>query len=152
MVNLIPMTNLEFEKYIETSVSDFANQSIASGNWSEGDALQKAKEKYHSLLPDGKETANQYFYTIFDTDQEVGILWFAQKTTDLGYIYDIRIDENRQGNGYGKAAMYSIERIAKEELGLKKIGLHVFGHNKVARDLYEKLGYDITNLVMEKVI
>lgn len=48
--------------------------------------------------------------------------------------------------------MIEIETIARQELGMKKIGLHVFGHNKVARGLYEKLGYETTNVVMAKTI
>ncbi len=47
--------------------------------------------------------------------------------------------------------MKEIEIIAKK-LGMNKIGLHVFGHNKVARRLYEQLGYEITNINMVKVI
>nr|WP_244923495.1 GNAT family N-acetyltransferase [Peribacillus butanolivorans] len=43
--------------------------------------------------------------------------------------------------------MKEIEIIAKE-LGMKKISLHVFGHNKFARGLYEKSGYEITNITI----
>jgi predicted GNAT family acetyltransferase len=28
--------------------------------------------------------------------------------------------------------------------------LHVFGHNQVARALYEKIGYEVTNVLMSK--
>ncbi|MFJ5762867.1 GNAT family N-acetyltransferase [Neobacillus sp. NPDC093182] len=58
---------------------------------------------------------------------------------------------NQQGFGYGKEAMKKIE-IVGQKLGMKKIGLHVFGHNKVARGLYDKLGYQTTNVLMEKEI
>lgn len=47
--------------------------------------------------------------------------------------------------------MKQAEIIAKE-VGLKMIGLHVFGHNKVARGLYEKSGYTETNIKMEKTL
>jgi len=47
--------------------------------------------------------------------------------------------------------MKEIEKVG-QELGMKKIGLHVFGHNKVARGLYDKLGYQTTNVLMEKEI
>ncbi|EEL31163.1 N-acetyltransferase [Bacillus toyonensis] len=47
--------------------------------------------------------------------------------------------------------MKETEIIAKE-LGMTKIGLHVFGHNKVTRGLYEKLDYEITNIKMVKSI
>ena len=34
--------------------------------------------------------------------------------------------------------------------GLETLALHVFGHNPGARALYEKLGYEITNINMAK--
>ncbi|WP_419719892.1 GNAT family N-acetyltransferase [Lysinibacillus fusiformis] len=47
--------------------------------------------------------------------------------------------------------MKEAEIIAKQ-LGMNKIGLNVFGHNKIARGLYEKMGYEITNITMAKTI
>jgi len=47
--------------------------------------------------------------------------------------------------------MKEIEIFAKS-IGLKSIGLHVFGHNKLARDLYKKLGYVETNINMKKIL
>lgn len=47
--------------------------------------------------------------------------------------------------------MKQVEIIAKE-IGLKMIGLHVFGHKKVARSLYEQLAYVETNIKMEKLL
>jgi hypothetical protein len=35
-------------------------------------------------------------------------------------------------------------------MGLDRISLHVFGHNPGARRLYEKLGYETTNVYMAK--
>ena len=37
-----------------------------------------------------------------------------------------------------------------KEKGFSRLGLHVFGHNKVARKLYESLGFETTNVVMSK--
>jgi ribosomal protein S18 acetylase RimI-like enzyme len=45
--------------------------------------------------------------------------------------------------------MKAIEIIAKQ-LGLTRLGLHVFGHNEIARNLYETLEYRETNIRMEK--
>jgi ribosomal protein S18 acetylase RimI-like enzyme len=53
------------------------------------------------------------------------------------------------GKGYGKKAMLLLEEKVKA-LGLKNIGLHVFGHNHRAIGLYQSLNYQTTNLVMEK--
>lgn len=93
-------------------------------------------------------------YSIFQDQQLVGMIGIAQTPTtnpDEGFIYDFIIYKPYQGQGYGKQAMKETEIIAKE-LGMNKIGLHVFGHNKVARGLYEKLGYEITNIKMVKSI
>jgi len=49
------------------------------------------------------------------------------------------------------AAFAALEGEARAR-GLAGIGLHVFGHNPGARALYEKLGYETTNLHMFKKV
>lgn len=39
-----------------------------------------------------------------------------------------------------------------KKLGLKHIGLHVFGHNTAAVQLYNSLDYDTTSIMMEKAL
>jgi ribosomal protein S18 acetylase RimI-like enzyme len=46
-------------------------------------------------------------------------------------------------------------RAAEDEarrLGVDTIRLHVFGHNTRARPLYDKLGYEPTNIMMSKTL
>jgi ribosomal protein S18 acetylase RimI-like enzyme len=50
---------------------------------------------------------------------------------------------------YGRALLSAVEAEAAR-LGLTRIGLHVFGHNRVAIRFYETSGYVVTNLVMAK--
>src|SRR5699024_4883208 len=107
--------------------------------------------EHKKLLPDGEETENNYLFIIRDGEQEIGMIWLAHKTGEKGFIYDVNIWEGNQGKGYGKQAMKEVERVAKK-IGLKKIGLHVFGHNKVERGLYEKLGYMEKKIKMEKTL
>jgi ribosomal protein S18 acetylase RimI-like enzyme len=55
-------------------------------------------------------------------------------------VYDISIDPDQQGRGYGRAAM----RLAEDEArarGMDRIELNVFGGNEVARGLYRSMGY-----------
>jgi ribosomal protein S18 acetylase RimI-like enzyme len=66
-----------------------------------------------------------------------------------GFIFDITIDEDQRGKGFGKKAMLLIEEKARE-LRIHKIGLHVFAWNQVARSLYEGLGYETKSLNMIK--
>lgn len=151
MIILKEMTAVQFERYIEEAIQSYAEQKVASGNWKSEEAMSKSKEEFKRLLPDGERTENNYLFTIFVADEEVGMIWIARKQDEVGYIYKIQIAEVFQGKGYGKAAMKEIEVIAKE-LGMKKIELHVFGHNKVARNLYESLEYETTNVIMAKTI
>lgn len=139
----------EFQQYLGYAIENFANEQIKSGNWKQEGAISRATEEHKRLLPDGSNTANNYLFAIRDEELKVGMVWLAKKDDNKGFIYDINIWEGNQGKGYGKQAMKQVEIIAKE-IGLKMIGLHVFGHNKVARGLYEQLGYVETNIKMEK--
>ncbi|RLQ94268.1 GNAT family N-acetyltransferase [Falsibacillus albus] len=149
MIELKPMTSYEFEKYIKAVIKDYAEEKVAAGNWKAEEAMKKSEEDFHSLLPQEEKTENNHLFTIVNDNSNVGMIWLARRQDDSGFIYDILISEDQQGKGFGKAAMYAIEGVAKE-LGMNKIHLHVFGHNKIARSLYEKIGYETTNIKMEK--
>ncbi|MBT3786614.1 GNAT family N-acetyltransferase [bacterium] len=56
---------------------------------------------------------------------------------------------NHRGKGYGKKAMHLFEEDVKQR-GVKRTGLHVFGFNKAAAGLYQSIGYEITDLSMQK--
>ncbi|WP_181350867.1 N-acetyltransferase [Thalassobacillus sp. CUG 92003] len=148
-LKLDPMTSGEFQDYLGFAIKHFAEEHIKSGNWKPEEAYRKAAEEYEKLLPAGQDTGNNYLFTIRDGSKEVGMIWLAHKTHEKGFIYSIHIWEGNQGKGYGKKALQEIEVIAKKR-GLKSIGLHVFAHNAIARDLYGKLGYIEKNIKMEK--
>ncbi|WLR48107.1 GNAT family N-acetyltransferase [Halobacillus litoralis] len=152
MTTLRRMSEEEFVQYIDFSIAAYAKEKVAAGNWTEEEALEKAKTTHAELLPEGKDTDDHFLYTILNEKGEnVGCLWICKQSPDKAFIYDIRVWNDRQGQGHGKNAM----RLAEEEaskIGVQKIGLHVFGHNTVARKLYENLSYKTTNVVMEKDI
>ena len=154
MISLKPMDQEEFKQYISYAIEDYAKDKIASGNWSEDEAINLSRESFERLLPNGEKTENNHLLSIFHDDILVGMILISQKAPknpNEGFIYDFVIFEQYQGQGYGKKAMKEAEIIAKE-LGMNKIGLNVFGHNKIARGLYEKMGYEITNITMAKTI
>ncbi|MEB2298955.1 GNAT family N-acetyltransferase [Lysinibacillus xylanilyticus] len=154
MITLQPMNQEEFKQYISYAIEDYAKDKVASGNWSEDEAIDLSRESFERLLPKDEKTENNHLLSIFHNDILVGMIWISQKAPtnpSEGFIYDFVIFEQYQGQGYGKKAMKEAEIIAKE-LGMNKIGLNVFGHNKIARGLYEKMGYEITNITMAKTI
>ena len=150
-VKLAKMTSKEFQNYINFAIKHYADEHVKSGNWNPEEAIGKAEKEYETLLPEGKDTENNHLYTIRDGDREVGVVWLAQTSEEKGFIYSINIWEGNQGKGFGRKAMVEVETLARE-LGIKRLGLHVFAHNTIARDLYEKLGYTEKNIKMEKTL
>ena len=150
------MTEPEFQAYYEYAVQDYAQDHVKAGTWLTSEALPNSEKQYRQLLPEGLATRNQYLFSIEDeeTGAKVGMIWFAvddKKTVPSSFIYDIRIQEEFRSRGYGTQALRALEEKVKE-LGVSKIGLHVFGHNHAARALYEKVGYEITGIQMTKKI
>lgn len=152
MTTLTPMTQIEFEAFLEQEIPEYAADNVRAGYWDESEALEKSREAFKRLLPQGMQTENNYLYSICDGDMSVGVIWMradVARPIKSGFIYDLRVDEKFRGQGYGKQAMLLIEEKARE-LDLKSIGLHVFAYNTVARNLYEGIGYETTSLNMIK--
>jgi RimJ/RimL family protein N-acetyltransferase len=154
MVRLVPMSDAEYQPYLALAIRDYADEKVAAGNWQPAEALERSTQEFQKLLPDGVATQDNYLFTIEDQAlaATVGMIWLSrimQGAHPIIFIYDFRIDESYRRKGYGEQAMRAAEDQAKA-LGLDIIALHVFGHNQAARALYEKLGYEITNINMAK--
>lgn len=156
MIQLVPMTDSEFQIYLKHSVETYAQEHVKAGNWSPTEALQKAEKEFQQLLPDGVASTKQHLFTIKDsqTGEKVGLIWFAERvqaSRPSAFIYDFLIYEEYRNKSYGKQALIGLEEKVKE-LGIETIALHVFGHNKIAIDLYQKVGYEISDLHMTKKV
>jgi ribosomal protein S18 acetylase RimI-like enzyme len=148
------MKATEYESYLAISIHEYAEEKVQAGNWQLEEALERSTKEFQQLLPEGVATKDNYLYDIEDgaLGAKVGIIWLArmmQGTKSIMFIYDFRIDEAYRRKGYGEQAMRAAEEQAKG-LGFDTIALHVFGHNHAARALYEKMGYEITNINMTK--
>lgn len=154
MLKLVPMTQEIYDPYIENLLQDYSQEHVKTGNWKPEEALDRAREQVAQLLPDGPRTENQYLYSLHDEeiDENVGVLWFAVRSQghkSEAFIYDIVIFEDHRRQGYATSALAALEAKVLE-LGVYKISLHVFGHNSPAISLYEKIGYEPTNIMMTK--
>ena len=149
---LIPMTQIEYDLYIERLIREYAADNVRAGYWSEDEALQKSRNQTGSLLLQGLQTKDHYLFTLYDGDTAVGMVWLRaelDRPMKSGFIFDVEIKDEFRGKGYGKQAMLLIEEKARE-LGIKRIGLHVFAYNDVAKNLYERIGYKISSMNMLK--
>lgn len=148
------MTEAEFEAYRAAGTEVYLKEKMIAESISEENARRIAEKSFATLLPDGIGSAGQYLFTIAEelSNAPVGILWIGARHGEgkaVAFVYDVYIVDAYQGRGYGKIAMLLAEEEAKK-LGYSRIGLHVFGHNRRARALYEKLDYQVIDLIMEK--
>ncbi len=155
VVTLRPMSPDVWRAWREASILSYASEKVRAETWSAEDATRKAVEEFASLLPHGQDTAGHEFRSVVnDLGKPVGSIWIAphgEVGRGNAFIYDIVIDPEERGRGYGRAAMAALEPLARG-LGYDRIRLHVFGHNAIARSLYTSLGYAETDVLMEKRI
>ena len=155
-MRLVPMSEDDFRVYQENEIREYAEEKIRSGAWSQEKAYELSVQTHRRLLPEGVATPGQYIFSIRDEDlgQNVGAIWFARFEEGgkrLAFIYDLIIFEQFRRHGFGRLAMLALEEKVKE-VGLDTIALHVFGHNQAALELYEKVGYEITDINMAKTL
>lgn len=146
------MTQPEYEAFLERVIPEYAEDNIKAGYWGEQEALEKSRKEFTDLLPQGLQTPNHHLYTLYDASVPVGMIWMRanlDRPLKNGFIFELWVDEKFRGRGHGHEAMLQLENIARE-MGLKSLGLHVFSYNRTARALYEKLGYEVSSLNMQK--
>ncbi len=151
-VKLARMNEEAFNQYYNSAIHEYANEHVKAGNWSEEEAFDKAKKQFEQLLPDGLETNAHVLFSIMYGNETIGTLWLNIKSKEHekhGFIFDIKLDDDQRGKGYGKATMIALEEYAKSE-NINQISLHVFTHNERAVALYEKMGYKAKSYNMSK--
>lgn len=152
MIHLKQMLECDFDSYLAWAIADYAKDKVAAANWQPDEALEKSGASFKASLPEGLNTKGNHFYSIFHKNQKVGMIWFAEDNSSqkaTAFIYDFVISETQRRKGFGSAALKAVEQEVKK-LGIKTIDLHVFAHNKAARQLYEAVGYKVTNITMTK--
>ena len=154
MVKLIPMDPADYPAYLENSIVEYAEDKVKSGQWKESESLEKSRGEFMHLLPDGVHTKNEFIYSIVDesSGQKMGILWVEVKmdeTPRRAFGFDFIVYEPFRGKGFGKQALQALDKLLIS-MDVESMGLHVFGHNTTAFELYKKMGFEITNINMRK--
>jgi ribosomal protein S18 acetylase RimI-like enzyme len=147
MVRLETIQQKDFEGFLEREIRAYAEDHVRNGNWPTEGALERSRKEFEELLPDGIHSKDQYLYSIID-DDKIGVLW-VQVKDQKAFVYDFVIDEAFRGKGYGKQALIAMDEKLKA-MGVESVGLHVFGDNITAQELYKKMGYQITGIHMKK--
>ena len=144
MLELKPMTQDMYNKYIKKAIQQYAEEVAQSKGIDLDKALELSNEEFNSLLPNGLKSENQYLNTIInDENENIGIMWFSTESNygkNEAFLYDIEINKEYRGKGYGRESMKLLESKIKE-FNLDSICLHVFLRNEIACTLYNKIGY-----------
>lgn len=99
-------------------------------------------------MPDGIHSHDQHVWSIKEEDTHIGVLW-VQVRDGRAFIYDFVIDEQYRGTGYGKQALAEMDERLKS-MDVSSVGLHVFGDNTSAQELYKKMGFVVAGIHMQK--
>ena len=137
---------------LAADIAAYAAEKVRAGNWTPEEAPHRSREVHDRLLPQGVNTSHHHLFTIDLLGNPVGRVWLSTDPTTMGgagFIYDIFVVEHFRRQGIALQAMLLLEEEAKK-LGVARLALHVFGYNSAARSLYEKLGYEVTNVNMHK--
>ena len=147
-----PMTPDEYDAWIVDEIAAYAGDLARASGATLEEAHLRAEQQTKDLLPDGPASDGVHLLRVLDAAGEpVGVLWLGRhpQRRSAGWVYEVRIDEARRGEGLGRAAMLAAEQVAREA-GWSALGLNVFGHNPRARGLYDSLGYEVAATTMAK--
>jgi RimJ/RimL family protein N-acetyltransferase len=140
----------ESNQFLNETIQDLAEANVICGEWEKSESLEKSKEHFKKQFPNGIINDNNYLYSILNKKFEiVGKIWMMINKNRIAWLQNIKIGEKYRRKGYGKAAVLELLKIAKN-LGIQKVGLHVFGYNKEALQFYNSLGFTTKNVMMEK--
>jgi ribosomal protein S18 acetylase RimI-like enzyme len=153
-VTLRALLASEFAPWFLRSCAEYAQDLMTQGR-SSADAKRLADESMIEFFPNrAPEPGHGVFHVVTDSGQTVGYLWIGPDLSadpSAWWVWDIVIDADQRGRGFGRAAMLLGEEFARSQ-GAVSLGLSVFGFNAQARALYESLGYETTSVKMRKLL
>jgi ribosomal protein S18 acetylase RimI-like enzyme len=150
------MTQSEFDDWQQAVARAFADEQVAAGVWSEDEALDLALQGNAVILPNGLATPGMLLLKgILEDQTPIGRLWIGlvhpRGVPNCAFLYDIEIDQEYRGMGYGRALLGAGETVAKTN-GAKQIELNVFGSNATAIQLYSSAGFRVVTQQMRKCL
>ncbi len=138
-----PMTEAEFGAWRDGQIAEHAAELADSGSVSAADAHDRAVASIDELLPGGRPTDGDSFRCVVHGGQVVGTIWLRHGfLPGVGFVFGVDVTPAHRGRGFGRAAMLVGEQVAAAA-GEAQLGLNVYGHNTVARRLYDSLGYQV---------
>ena len=86
-------------------------------------------------------------YSIFCENEFVGIIQKIRKEHDNIHIGRFLINPELAGKGLGKRALIEFINLIFQDEDVNSITLNVFDYNVGAKKLYEKVGFEVVNVI-----
>ena len=143
MITLKPMNKKEYKVFTEKSMHNYAKEIYKSTLAdTKKEARKIARSQYKRMLKKGFKNSKYEFCTLLNKEEKkIGSFWLTKEKKEL-FISEIYIRKKYRHQGYDKATLDKVEKIAKK-LKIKRTGLNVFQHNNIAKNLYSKVGYEV---------
>ena len=149
VVALEPMDQPTYDDFMRAGVEEYAADRARAGETPEH-AAEVAEQQMARLLPDGLATAEHHFFCATVGGERVGSLWLGTERP-LAFVYDVVVDEAHRRRGYGAGIMRAGARWSQAR-GAHALGLNVFGFNRGAKQLYDRLGYHVVEELAAHVV
>jgi ribosomal protein S18 acetylase RimI-like enzyme len=178
MLDLQPLSDTAFQVFKQWLLEDYAHEIARNYRIPLEDARKASATDIAGLLTEGVATPNHHLYHIETTappatstqrvpptaytapDQPRG--HDAGSPVRIGYLWIIVDDQKRacfiaqiylqpefRGQGFGRKTLELLQA-RMQQRGIRRISLHVFADNTTAQYLYHRLGYQITDINMQK--
>lgn len=149
-----PMTQEEFDSWQQELARAYAAEQVSAGNWPAEGALERALQGNAARLPQGLATPDMLLLQgVLPDGTSVGRVWASLRhprgTPDCAFLYDLEVDVEHRGRGFGRALLEQAERAVRSH-GVHSLELNVFGGNAVAIGLYASLDYTVVTQQMRK--
>lgn len=146
------MSEEEYSRIREPSLENYAQDIARNFKRPIEEVRIEAREQVARILKDGFASQGHFMFNVIEKKnaETVGHVWFnVENDKKRAFLYDILIHEPYRGKGYGKKTLQLLE-VTLKDMGVSQLGLHVFGDNRVAINLYKTLGYYTTSFNMQK--
>ena len=151
-VHLRPLSGPPLVDFLVGSADGYVASQVATGE-TEQVARRNADRALLSAFPGNRPAGGHALFEVVDeAGTAVGHLWVGPdgaSDSSTWSVWDLAIEPDRRGQGHGRAAMLLAEEYVRARGG-RRLTLHVFGTNTVARALYESLGFEVTQSRMAK--
>lgn len=155
-IQLIRMRADDFVAFEQRAIGAWGQGRALAGEWSAQEAPERAAAEFAQQLPAGLATPGNHLFvlSVLDDGRPVGELWLVEHLVGMHKVAVLRhlhIGAADRQRGFAKQALHMVEALARQ-LGCLEMRLQLFGHNAIARTMYDGLGFRIMSMELAKLL